>query len=228
MVTLEGSGTQLGAQAETKDERHPQGSVQGLALFKIFVGVRYSGTEAPSASLLMTPSCVEQSTHWREGRHPERPGQPSEMDQPNEVPQGQVQGPASGLGQSQQVQAGREWTESSPEEKNLGVLLDEFKTSWQCARTAQKANHIPGCTKINGTSRSREVILPLNSVSVRSYLERYIQVWGPHHEKDVGLLERGSEEGNEDTQRAGVPLLWRQAERAGVFQPGEKKTPGKP
>ena len=39
----------------------------GPALFNIFVGDMDSGIEAPSASSLMTPSCVVQSTGWREG-----------------------------------------------------------------------------------------------------------------------------------------------------------------
>ena len=43
------------------------------------------------------------------------------------VQQGQVQGPAPGSGQSQaQIQAGQmNGLESSPEEKDLGVLVDE-------------------------------------------------------------------------------------------------------
>ncbi|GAB0199211.1 hypothetical protein GRJ2_002386500 [Grus japonensis] len=42
----------------------PQGSVLRLALFNIFVRDMDS---APSASLLMTPSCVVWSARWREG-----------------------------------------------------------------------------------------------------------------------------------------------------------------
>ncbi|GAB0206004.1 cAMP-dependent protein kinase inhibitor alpha [Grus japonensis] len=75
---------------------------------------------------------------------------------------------------------GEEWMESSPEEKDLGVLIDEkLNMSRQCALAAQKANCVLGCIKSSVTSRSREGILPLYSTLVRPHLEYYIQLWGP-------------------------------------------------
>ncbi|KGL88431.1 hypothetical protein N301_14632, partial [Charadrius vociferus] len=92
---------------------------------------------------------------------------------------------------------GREWIESSPEEKDLGVLVDEkLNMTWLATQAANcilsylKNNGILGCIIRSVASRSREVILLLYSTLVRPHLESYIQLWSPQHKKDMDLLVR--------------------------------------
>jgi len=100
-----------------------------------------------------------------------------------------------------QYRLGDEGIESSPDEKDLEVLLDEkLDMSHQCVLTAQ-ANCMLDCIKSSKASRSREVILTPLLCSHETPPGVLCPALDPSAQQRHGAVGVGPEEGHKNDQR---------------------------
>ena len=80
--------------------------------------------------------------------------------------------------------------EMTTEEKDLGVLVDDkLGFSKHIKGIVNKANRMLGLIRIGFACLNKEMFMNLYPVLIRPLLEYCVQVWSPHKQGDIDLLE---------------------------------------
>ena len=80
--------------------------------------------------------------------------------------------------------------EDVEEEKDLGVIMNnKFKLGSHCAKVTKQANQVLGLIYRTFSNKNKNIIIKLYKSLVRPHLDYCGQIWRPHLQKDIDLLQ---------------------------------------